>query len=53
MITPTNRLTSKQTVIAYGGTVTAGVIFVIKRLRKNLAETIQLDFAEYALGGYC
>ena len=35
-----------------GGTVTAGVIFVIKRFRKNLAQTIQLDFAEYALGGY-
>jgi len=34
-----------------GGSVTAGVIYIISRLQKKNILTIQLDFAEYALGG--
>ena len=34
-----------------GGSVTAGVIYIINRLQKKNVQTIQLDFAEYTLGG--
>jgi len=35
-----------------GGSVTAGIICIINRLNKTNIKTIQLDFIEYALGGY-
>lgn len=35
-----------------GGGVTAGIFYVINRLQKKNIQTIRLDFAEYALGGY-
>jgi hypothetical protein len=34
-----------------GGSVTAGIIYTIHRLQKKNVQCIQLDFAEYALGG--
>jgi len=34
-----------------GGGITAGVIYIINRLQKKNVQTIQLDFAEYTLGG--
>lgn len=34
-----------------GGSVTAGIIYIINHLQKKNIQTIQLDFAEYALGG--
>jgi len=35
-----------------GGSVTAGVIYFINCFQKKNVQTIQLDFTEYALGGY-
>jgi hypothetical protein len=34
-----------------GGSITAGIIYTIHRLQKKNAQSIRLDFAEYALGG--
>ena len=34
-----------------GGGVTAGIIYFIKHFHKKIDQNIQLDFAEYALGG--
>ena len=35
-----------------GSGVTAGIVYVIHRVRKRSMQIIQLDFAENALGGY-
>ena len=34
-----------------GGSITAGIVYVIHRRQKRNGKAIQLDFTEYALGG--
>jgi len=35
-----------------GGGVAAGIIYIVNHFQKKNTQTIQLDFTEYALGGY-
>ena len=44
----------KKTIVIglIAGSVTAGIICIVNRFQKKRVQSIELDFLEYALGGY-